>query len=319
MSDDQEYTGVAAKKRKPRLALMGEFSAGKSTLTNLLLGTNPLPVRVTATRLPPVWISYGEESAIREDLQGNAHPLDIGDLESVPLQETRLIRLTLKEDILELCDLIDMPGISDPNMASEMWDPVLAQADHIVWCTHATQAWRQSEAAVWDAMPQEMHQKSILLLTRFDKILSAPDRERLLARVRRETQGMFSDLFPISLTEAVDAGDDRVAWENSGAEAFGQRLIGMLMDPAQPAHGTYEPESGKIGVTPDADATMPVSDAAQDLVQKTAQNSTQNSAQETAQNSAPRVQPRRVHANSAGEAGLMARKRKPPRPQVVAP
>ena len=40
--------------RKPVIALMGEFSAGKSTLLNLLVGRNILPTQVTATRMPPV-------------------------------------------------------------------------------------------------------------------------------------------------------------------------------------------------------------------------------------------------------------------------
>ena len=48
---------ITESKRKPRVALMGEFSAGKSTLTNVLLGQKSIPVRVTATSLPPVWIT----------------------------------------------------------------------------------------------------------------------------------------------------------------------------------------------------------------------------------------------------------------------
>ena len=43
--------------KRPRVALMGEFSAGKSTLSNLLIGRAALPVNVTATQLPPVWMS----------------------------------------------------------------------------------------------------------------------------------------------------------------------------------------------------------------------------------------------------------------------
>lgn len=226
--------------RKPRLALMGEFSAGKSTLSNLLLGADPLPVRVTATRLPPVWVSYGDNAATREDLSGNNVPIDMTQLDAVQLDETRLIRLSLKSDILQLCDLIDMPGISDPNMESEVWKAVIGEADCIIWCTHATQAWRQSEAAVWESLPEHLKQKSLLLLTRFDKILSPRDRDRVLDRVRRETKGLFSDLFPISLTEALLAGDDRQAWENSGAEVFVKRLIDLLMDTDEPAQTTYD-------------------------------------------------------------------------------
>ena len=217
--------------RKPRLVLMGEFSAGKSTLTNLLLGGTSLPVQVTATRLPPVWIAWGDGDALREDLDGTVSPIPGGDLESVPLDQTRVIRLFMHEDILQICDLIDMPGISDPNMASEVWERVIGEADHVIWCTHATQAWRQSEAAVWETVPEDLRRRSLLLLTRFDKIVSPSDRDRVLARVRRETRGQFAGIFPVSLTEATRAGADHDLWEQSGAEPFVRRLIDLLTDP----------------------------------------------------------------------------------------
>ncbi len=226
--------------RKPRVALMGEFSAGKSTLSNLLLGADPLPVKVTATRLPPVWIAFGDDPAWREDLDGNRHKIDIDDLESVGLEETRLIRLFLKSDMLQLCDLIDMPGISDPNMASEVWRDVIGEADNVIWCSHATQAWRQSEAAVWDTLPETLRDKSLLLLTRFDKLLNERDRMRVLARVRRETQGLFSDMFPVSLIQALAAGDDQTMWDQSGAGPFVERLIDLLVNPQSVSGGSYE-------------------------------------------------------------------------------
>ena len=62
--------------RKPRIALMGEFSAGKSTLTNLLIGEDAIPMRVTATQLPPVWLAWGDEAPYREALDGSRHPIE---------------------------------------------------------------------------------------------------------------------------------------------------------------------------------------------------------------------------------------------------
>ena len=100
--------------RKPRLAFMGEFSAGKSTLSKLFLGNAPLPVQVTATRLPPIWISYGDEAAIAVDRDGTEREIDIEDLEAICVDETRMIRLYNRSETLEICDLIDMPGISEP-------------------------------------------------------------------------------------------------------------------------------------------------------------------------------------------------------------
>jgi len=214
--------------RKPRIALMGEFSAGKSTLSNLLIGSTPLPVKVTATQLPPVWIAYGEKDPYLEDMDGNIHPIDLNELEMIEPDETRVIRIFQKSDMLELCDLIDMPGISDPNMSPERWEPILNQADGVIWCTHATQAWRQSEAATWASMKPELYSKSLLLLTRFDKLLNDVDRQRVLKRVNKETKNMFAGCFPISLAEAVAAKDDREKWENSGAEAFSERLVEIL-------------------------------------------------------------------------------------------
>lgn len=261
-NDTHTPAGDTPAPRKPRLALMGEFSAGKSTLSNLLLGADPLPVKVTATRLPPIWISYGDEPAVREDMQGNCSPIDIHALEQVQLEDTRLIRLYLKSEILQLCDLIDMPGISDPNMAADVWQNVIGEADNVIWCSHATQAWRQSEAAVWETLSDQMRDKSLLLLTRFDKILTERDRTRVLSRVRRETAGLFSDIYPVCLTEALVAGDDRDRWDKSGAGVMVERLIDLLVNPDGPSHGTYEgPQAAPNRRAEDQAASAPHSES----------------------------------------------------------
>ena len=211
--------------RKPVVAIMGEFSAGKSTLMNLLLGEPALPTKVTATQLPPVWITCGQAGPARHDLAGTIEPMDIIEAGSVDLNDTAYITIQKRSEILELCDLIDMPGISDPNMSAEVWQRVLHNADAIVWCSHATQAWRQSEAAVWDTIPPKLQQRSLLLLTRFDKIRDSKDRRRVVKRVQREAGELFADIFPISLTDALASGDKSEAWAKSGAEAF---VLGLL-------------------------------------------------------------------------------------------
>ena len=206
--------------RKPRIALIGEFSAGKSTLSNLLLGARPLPEKVTATRLAPVWMSYGDTPAYRVLVDGSTEPVSLDRLESIPVAQTHVIRLFMECDILDLCDLIDFPGISDPNMSSEVWERMLPEVDAVIWCTHATQAWRQSEAAVWAMMPDALRDFSILLITRYDKLISDNDRRRVLQRVRLETDGQFAASFPISLVQALQAGDDYDKWDASGAGPF---------------------------------------------------------------------------------------------------
>lgn len=219
-------TGTAP--RKPRIALMGEFSAGKSTLSNLLMGVRPLPEKVTATRLSPVWIKYGNEAPYRVNVDGSQSPVSINRLEDVPVEETRYINLSIEADILEVCDLIDFPGISDPNMSSIVWERMLEEIDAVIWCTHANQAWRQSEAAVWEAMPEIVQQNSILLITRYDKLTNERDRLRVFKRVSRETKGQFGGIFPVSLLQAIKAGEDYELWDASGAGPFTEHLIDTI-------------------------------------------------------------------------------------------
>ncbi len=226
--------------RKPRIAIMGEFSSGKSTLCNVLMGARPLLEKVTATQLPPVWLSYGPDDAYTMGLDGVAYDLDLRDLEQVSLETTEHVRVYMKSDILRYCDLIDMPGISDPSMSPEVWERMAHLADGVMWCTHATQAWRQSESGVWNGFPQDMRRNSLLLITRFDKILGDGDKAKVLKRVTQEVDGLFAEVFPVSLLQAMKAGDDLDKWIGSGADAFTSALFDMvhrLIDEGDPEAG----------------------------------------------------------------------------------
>ena len=218
-------------KAKPVFALMGEFSAGKSTLANLLLGSGLSPVKVTATQLPPVWFKRGSGNPIVVGTDGTETEIALSELEGVAVDSTAYVRVFVESDLLEILEIIDMPGNSDPNMSADVWRRSLHHADGVIWCTHANQAWRQSEAAAWEDVDPELYPYSILLLTRFDKIREEKDRQRLLRRVESEAKDLFRAVLPISLLQATEAGEDREAWEASGAETFLKALLDVAMDP----------------------------------------------------------------------------------------
>lgn len=234
--------------QRPRIALMGEFSAGKSTLMNLLLGCDPLPVQITATRVPPVWVSYGPETATRVLSDGTEEPLDAAELAETPLEGTRAIRLTLESDVLQLCDLLDIPGISDPSMSHTDWSGLMHEIDSVIWCTHATQAWRQSEAALWAELSERTDGNNILVVTQFDKLKTDRDRSRVLARLNKEAGDAFQSIFPLATLEAMQAGVDEDAWIRSGGAALVEHLVGMLV--------RMEAEQGDpdLAAVPDVDA-----------------------------------------------------------------
>lgn len=227
--------------RLPRIALMGEFSAGKSTLANLMIGTDPLPVQVVATQLPPVWISYGTQSSVIVDLDGNESPCDLAALQDIAPEETAFIRFFCEAEILRQCELIDMPGISDPNMDSAVWERMMPLADGVLWCSPSTQAWRQSEAAVWDGIEDRVRDQSLLMLTRGDMLLSERDKSKVLKRVKMEAGSDFADILMVSLSQARDAGDDEELWARSGADAFVARFLSLIEGLSPVEQGNPDP------------------------------------------------------------------------------
>lgn len=227
--------------RLPRIALMGEFSAGKSTLANMMIGSNPLPVQVVATQLPPVWIVYGDMPSVLVGLDGTQTPCDFETLQGIEPEEIAFIRIHSTEEILKQCEIIDMPGISDPNMPNAVWERILPFADGVLWCSPATQAWRQSEAAVWADVDETVKKNSLLVLTRGDMLLTDKDKSKVIKRVRSEAGDLFTNILMISLALARDAGDDDEIWAHSGADEFVARFLELVQNIADELTGAGAP------------------------------------------------------------------------------
>ncbi len=226
----EQYARLEAwSQRKPCVSLMGEFSAGKSTLLNFLIEEEMLPTRATATELPPVWFSHGSGGSHWVDGDGSIHALDLNALHTVPMS-ARYVRLYAPAEILEHCDVVDTPGISDPNLAVESWRFAVGVSNMVLWCSSATQVWRQSERSAWTSLPERLQKHSLLIVTRADKLTTEVDRDKVDRRLARETSDLFHDRVFLSTPNAVQAKAELVEnessplWESSGAAALLDRL-----------------------------------------------------------------------------------------------
>ncbi len=185
---------------------------------NFLLRTQALPTQVTATQLPSVWFSWGNRSAYVKRHDGSTQDITLDELESVGVNDAQFIRIFLEADILEAVDLIDTPGISDPKISTDVWQRAVGQANGVLWCTHSTQAWRETERATWVSLPERLQDKSLLLVTRADA-LGQKDRQKVLRRVNREAGHLFNRTILFSARDAITARDktgDAELWSRSG-------------------------------------------------------------------------------------------------------
>ncbi|WP_325292455.1 dynamin family protein [Thiocapsa sp.] len=147
------------------VVVMGEFSAGKSSFLNRLLGTDALPVAIlpktaTITRLVygasdtagPVEIDRevadGIETAIIShqdfaELQRAARLHDIAVAQD--LARIREVRVFLDEPLLTRLQLVDTPGFNHDLAMDNRTLGILDSADLVLWITDALQPAKQTE------------------------------------------------------------------------------------------------------------------------------------------------------------------------------
>lgn len=249
---------------KPVFALMGEYSAGKSTLLNFLLGQKALPTKVTATNLPSIWLTYGDtREAMGLTHAGELVDVDMGSLGEAVREEYVLIRLSVPSEFLRNINIIDTPGISDPKLVKGSLEFLGDYCDFVVWCSAANQAWRQSEKAAWLAFSPRLRTTSLLALTRADKLRKATDLAKVIKRCEQETASLFREIAPLQTTKAAAVAkdgrtdDENGPWVTSGGAGF-MACLEAAMKRAGAACEERAPVAPPLDAAPNAKVTPKV-------------------------------------------------------------
>ncbi len=149
---------LAAERSRPvRLAIVGEFNAGKSTFINALIGADVAPTGVlptTATlhhlrwapdRFARISFAVGHEPPERivalDDLRATLKTLDAATI--------RRVELLMPLPFLVRVEILDTPGFNAPDeQHTRVARGAFEEADVAIWLLDATQAMKQSERAV---------------------------------------------------------------------------------------------------------------------------------------------------------------------------
>ncbi len=128
----------------PKVAVMGEFSAGKSTLINSFLGKELLPAKYEPTTKFNTEIKYSKENYILMD--GERIEATKENLETIDTIDSDKIEIFLNNPILENLSFVDTPGTNDPSgFSDDIVFSLIGEVDIVLFVMSAYHALTNTE------------------------------------------------------------------------------------------------------------------------------------------------------------------------------
>ncbi len=132
------------KEYKPKIAVMGEFSSGKSTLINSFLGMDILPAKFQPTTVYITEIKYSKDNYIIAD--GNRYELTKDNLEKFTEVKNNKIEVFINNPILQDYIFIDTPGTNDPaKFTDDIVFNLIGECDVVIFVMNINQALKETE------------------------------------------------------------------------------------------------------------------------------------------------------------------------------
>jgi predicted GTPase len=230
-----------AVKSPPRVALLGEFNSGKSTLANALVGAEALPTSIHANTRVPLHVRFAAKPTLAVEMAGGVREaITMQSLSLLQSGRVRMLHAGVALDRLKKFELIDTPGLQ-PGGATSLAGAerfvleACRRANIAIWCTAATQAWKASEAQMWRSLPDRLKSRSLLVATLADTLNTDRDRQRVEARLRAEAGPQFSAVVLVAAADVEllrrsdrEAPDFAERWAACGGEALDRELQALI-------------------------------------------------------------------------------------------
>lgn len=185
--------------RAPRVVILGEVNAGKTSVADLLLGVGLLPSSVVANTHFPVLIHHAETPALYAVGDDARRPVTDEDLEILASSgKLRALEIGLPSERLKEFEILDTPAQSPER-------ETIVDGDIRIWCTVATRAWTESERAFWSGLPRRNWRNALLVATHRDALEDPLDAAKIEWRLRAAAGEMFRDVVLVSATDAGKA------------------------------------------------------------------------------------------------------------------
>ena len=137
------------------VAIVGQFSSGKSTFLNALLSKDVLPTGITPVTSKVNYINYGKAYRLKVTFYNGAHEYHALDLISqftdqrYTIEDIKYITLYAPMDILKDISFVDTPGLNSQSLNdTQVTKKILRDVDGIIWLTLLDNAGKESESEV---------------------------------------------------------------------------------------------------------------------------------------------------------------------------
>ncbi|MFG5123866.1 dynamin family protein [Campylobacter lari] len=198
---------IASYKRTINVAIIGQFSSGKSTLLNLILQKECLPTGVVPVTFKPTFLRYAKEYFLRVEYEdGSDEIVDINELSKFSdqrneLKETKSLHLFAPIELLKDITLIDTPGLNANTIDTLTTFKELSFMHSAIWLSLIDNAGKKSEEDAIRANAKLLERGGICVLNQKDK-LNQDELENVLNYAHLVFDKYFEKIIAISCKEA---------------------------------------------------------------------------------------------------------------------
>ncbi|MEO1942098.1 MAG: dynamin family protein [Campylobacterales bacterium] len=215
-----------------KLAVLGEFSSGKSTFINRLIGNPILPTGITPVTSVVTILEYGEEEKIevvyrnykgeiiKRVYEGYGHLQKLQrEWNQSDLYTPQEIRVFVNNEILRYFDIIDTPGFNDVSSMDRATEQILNRVNYIIWLFNGTQPGKATELQLLRRLRDEsLYRDNIFGVINFgDVIIHSPEEYELKAiEINQHLNG--GDIFVNYPLKIISSVKEDPFWETKFEE-----------------------------------------------------------------------------------------------------
>ena len=194
------------------VAIVGQFSSGKSTFLNALLSKNILPTGITPVTSKVNFLNYGSDYQLKITYYSGAqeyHPIEyiatFTDQRKEKLDDVKYLTVYAPLDILKDISFVDTPGLNSQSQTdTQTTINILKDVGGIIWLSLMDNAGKLSEQEVLEEYMQNFKTKSLCVLNQKDKFSNEQINDTT-SYIRDNFAQYFDKVIPISAKMALNA------------------------------------------------------------------------------------------------------------------